>query len=78
MKLIGKGYKLSTGKIITPNNGIIGLTEINGFEISEGYDGTYITEKEAAFQEDIELTNQELKEIALYMSQLWMNYANIL
>ena len=78
MELTSEGYKLSTGKTIDPNNGIIGLTETKGFKIYEGYDGTYITEKEAIDEDDIELTNEELKEIALYMSQLWLKYANVL
>lgn len=77
MKLISKGnYLLNTGKEIYPNRGIIGLTETEGLKIYEGYDGSWITENEVIDEEDIELTNKELKEIALYMSKLWHKFAS--
>lgn len=77
MKIINRhSYLLSTGKEMHPNRGIIGLTETEGLKIYEGYDGSWTTEKEALEDEDIELTNKELKEIALYMSQLWHKFAS--
>lgn len=83
MERISESYELSTGKLIHPNRGIIGLTEYGGFKIYEGYDGTWTTEEEAFDEEYIELTNAELtnaeqKEIALYMSDLWRAMANSL
>lgn len=76
MERINDSYKLSTGKIIHPNNGIIGLSEVDGFKVYEGYDGSWSTEDTAYDQEDVDLTNTELKEIALYMSNLWKNMAD--
>lgn len=67
-------YELTTGKVIHPNNGIIGLREVEGFKIFEGYDGSWITESEEDEPELIELTNEEVKEIALYMSELWLKF----
>ncbi len=75
MKLIDKdSYLLSTGKTIHPNKGIIGLTEVEEFKIYEGYDGTWTTEDEVVEKEFIDLTNEELKEIAFYMAELWDKY----
>lgn len=79
MKLINTdSYLLSTGKEIHPNCGIIGLTEVKGLKIYEGYDGSWIAENEiegtAYTKDDIELTNKELKEIALYMRDLWNRF----
>jgi hypothetical protein len=76
MERIKDSYKLSTGKLIHPNKGIIGLTEYEGFKIYEGYDGTWLTENEVYDKIFVELTNNEQKEIALYMSNLWLTMAN--
>ena len=74
-----EGYKLSTGKVIEPNNGFIGLSEKDGFDLCEGYDGYYFTEKYLILEdENPDLTNEEVKEIAIYMSKLWMKYYNSL
>lgn len=84
MKLTNKdSYLLSTGKLIHPNRGIIGLTEAEeGLKIYEGYDGTWITENQIEgtgwTKDNIELTNEEVKEIALYMSKLWQRLADSL
>ncbi len=78
MEKIKDSYKLSTGKIIHPNRGIIGLREHEGFKIYEGYDGSWTTKENAFDEDDIELTDSELKEIALYMSDLWRAWANVL
>lgn len=78
MEKINDSYKLNTGKMIHPNMGIIGLTEYEGFKIYEGYDGTWATKKDGFYQDVIELTNEEQKEIALYMSDLWRAMANSL
>lgn len=67
------GYELSTGKRIYPNKGIIGLTEYKGFKIYEGYDGSWLTEDEVS-DEFIELTMIEIKEIALYMINIWNEF----
>ena len=72
MERINDSYKLSTGKLIHPNRGIIGITEHEiGYKIYEGYDGSWTTKDDAFDEDDIELTDIELKEIALYMSDLW-------
>lgn len=82
MELVNRDeYILSTGKKIMPHKGIIGLTEEGGeFKIYEGYDGSWIAENEIKgtgyTKDDIELTNEELKEIALYMSELWRKFAS--
>ena len=75
MERIKDSYRLSTGKMIHPNRGIIGLTEVDGLKIYEGYDGTWTTE-ESAF-EDPELTRDEIREIASYMRDLWGMLADI-
>lgn len=82
MELINKdSYELSTGKVIHPNRGIIGLTEAEeGLRIYEGYDGNWIVESEiegsAYTKDNIELTNEEVREIAIYMSKLWQRLAD--
>ena len=82
MKRIDDEYILTTGKRIYPNRGIIGLTEVGGeFKIYEGYDGTWLTEGEvnqnnAYSEDDIELTNAEVEEIATYMSWRWLKLAH--
>ena len=80
MEYTKKGYRLSTGKIIDPNRGIIGLSETDqeGYIISEGYDSEYLTKSTYWNDEGIDLTNEELKEIALYMSKMWLEYASVL
>lgn len=74
MKRIGEDYELSNGNIIKPHKGIIGLKEVNGFEIFEGYDGSWGKEPD----EWQYLNDEELKEIALYMSNLWLEYSKTL
>jgi hypothetical protein len=77
MKRHEDGYILNSGKVIWPNRGIIGLAERpDGYEIFEGYDGSWITETDGYDEECIELKNSDLKEIALYMSDLWADWAN--
>lgn len=84
MKLTNKdSYLLSTGKLIHPNRGIIGLTEAEeGLKIYEGYDGDWVIESEiegsAYTKDNIELTNEEVREIAEYMSKLWQRLADSL
>ena len=78
MERINDSYKLSTGKFIHPNNGIIGLTECDDLKIYEGYDGTWTTKDEAFNEDDIDLTDVERTEIALYMSDLWRKLADTL
>jgi len=74
MKRINEdSYLLSTGKEISPKCGIIGLKEVSGFGIFEGYDGQLnIEDKEGLFQHDI--TKEEAKEIALYMVEMWKRF----
>lgn len=81
MERIGESYKLSTGKVIHPNRGIIGISEVENLKIYEGYDGSYTTMDDiykGGFlnKHNIDLTNEELKEIALYMSEVWLKLAN--
>lgn len=82
MKLINEdSYLLSTGKTIHPTRGIIGLTEIdNKFRIYEGYDGSWTIEDDLyeGCPLEAELTNEELQEIALHMSGLWLKWAKTL
>lgn len=79
MQKIKDGYKLTTGKKIYPNKGILGISECDErFRIYEGYDGFWTTEEDAFYKDEIELTNVELKEIALYTAELWRAMANSL
>jgi len=80
MKLINKNeYLLKSGKVISPYCGIIGISESDMDKeqliIYEGYDGTIFDE---IVDSDAGLTKKELKEIALYMSKLWENFAKLL
>ena len=77
MVLIKKDtYKLSTGKEIHPNCGIIGISEDSEFHIFEGYDGSYNIESDDVDPEFVDLTKEEGKEIALYMSSVWQKLAD--
>lgn len=82
MELQGNKYILSTGKVLDPYGGFIGLSEVNNFEVSEGFDSTFTLEKDILNNEeflsmdDVDFTNQELKEIANYMSELWKRFAD--
>jgi hypothetical protein len=80
-KLTEESYELSTGKVIYPNCGIIGLSEneVNGFSITEGYDGyfMYPASEDHYDTPDLtpDLTADEAKELALYMSELWLRFS---
>ena len=68
-------FKLSTGKVIVANNGILGITENNPTLIYEGYDGYLATEKFEPDPEEVDLTNEEVKELADYMVNLWKRWS---
>ena len=57
-------YKLSTGKELSANRGIIGIDPL--LNISEGYDGE--------IDDDYLLTKEEKIEVADYMISLWEKY----
>ena len=57
-------YKLSTGKELSANRGIIGIDPL--LNISEGYDD--------GIDDDYLLTKEEKIELAEYMISLWEKY----
>lgn len=68
-------FVLSTGKKIYANAGILGLSaETKESSLFQGYDSIYDTsnEEECSFN----LTQEERKEIAEYMIDLWKEWAH--
>ena len=77
MKPTKDGYILSTGKYISANNGIIGLSEPDedGWQVNEGYDGdisTYIDKYSKS--KGGTLNPKECEELADYMIDLWKRF----
>lgn len=68
----GNCYILSTGKAIHAKRGILGLSP--DLDITYGYDGGLFLSAFGAF--DPELTQEEVFEIALYMSDKWGKLAD--
>lgn len=77
MKYIGKNkFILSSGKEIYANNGIIGISE-DSLGIYHGYDGDIfypLEEWEKEEEKKPYLNTSELKEICLYMENLWKRF----
>ena len=69
MKVTKGHIVFSTGKMISANGGVIGISEPgeDGWQILEGWDGGIDME---------ELTKGELNEIADYMVNLWERFRN--
>ena len=66
-----RGYKLSTGRMIDANEGILGLDE--KLRLTEGYDGmVYFHDDD---YNDAPLTKEERYEIARYMIKRWNQFA---
>jgi hypothetical protein len=60
-------YVLSTGKIVSCNMGILGISEFNGsIQLFEGYDSDLYEERD--------LTKEEKLELADYAIALWNKY----
>ena len=77
MKVENEKFTFDTGKVITANNGLIGLSESMN-EISQGYDG-HIWQKELVeyykeYEIEDALTQEELIELAKYMADLWKRF----
>ena len=78
MELKINGLHISTGKVIDPYQGFIGLNDKG--QVSGGYDCYYTTQKEVDENggEEVglvpDLTNEEAIELADYMIELWTKF----
>ena len=77
MKVENEKITFDSGKVITANHGLIGLSENMNF-VSHGYDG-HVWEKELVeyykeYEIEDALTREELIELAMYMVALWKRF----
>lgn len=75
MERIDDTYRISTGKEFYANRGILGLNieedKVFGSYLYDGYDGFNWTD---GSKNSLELTQEERKEIADYMINLWKQW----
>ena len=78
-KISGESFQLSTGKVIHPNDGIIGLGEYNGkYRIFGGFDDEFWTREDTVDDKYVDLTPAEAREVAIYMVSQWTKFASTL
>lgn len=78
-KISTESFQLSTGKIIHPNEGIIGIADYDGkYRIFGGYDDEFWTRLDTKDEKYVDLTDDEAKEIAVYMITLWTKFISTL
>lgn len=75
-RISDESFMLSTGKVIHPNDGVIGLAEYKGrYRLFGGFDDEFWLNQDTSHEKYADLTNAEAKEIAIFMVVQWTNFA---